>query len=251
MDGDLAPLPEIAALAEKYGALTLVDDAHGEGVLGSHGRGIVDHFKLHGKIDIEVGTLSKAFGVVGGFITGRKELIDFYRQKARQFLFSNGLSVPDTAALIESVKMLESSDTLVKKLWSNAKYLSAGLTKVEFDIGRSETPITPVMLGDENRAKLFSEKLFARGVFATAIKFPMVARGAARIRAGAPPLIPEGADAPTIAANALPQALVLTAIVIGFGLFAFAIVLVFRAWTTLNSLTPDDMRLAEPEEAPK
>lgn len=182
MDGDIAPLPQIVELAKKYGALTMVDDAHGEGVLGSHGRGIVDHFNLHGQVDIDVGTLSKAFGVMGGFITGKKELIDAYRQKARQFLFSNGLSIPDTAALIESVKILEESDERVKKLWENAKYLKERFTGLGFDCGHSETPITPVMLGEENLAVEFSTKLLEKGVFATPIKFPMVPKGTARIR---------------------------------------------------------------------
>jgi len=182
MDGDLAPLPEILELAKKYGALTMVDDAHGEGVLGIGGRGIVDHFGLHGKVDIEVGTLSKAFSVMGGFITGRKSLIDFYKQKSRQFLFSNALTIPDTAALIEAVKILESSDALVKKLWDNTKYLKNSFKELGFDIGRSVSPITPVMLGDENLAASFSTMLFENGVFATPIKFPMVAKGKARIR---------------------------------------------------------------------
>ncbi len=182
MDGDLAPLPQIVALAKKYQALTMVDDAHGEGVLGEHGRGIVDHFNLHGQVDIDVGTLSKAFGVMGGFITGKKTLIDFYRLRARQFLFSNGLSVPDTAALIESVKILEESDERVKRLWENGKYLKEQFVKLGFDCGSSETPITPVMLGDENLAVNFSAKLLEKGVFATPIKFPMVPKGTARIR---------------------------------------------------------------------
>ncbi len=182
MDGDLAPMKEIVELAEQYQALTMVDDAHGEGVVGDHGRGIVDHFGLHGKVDIEVGTLSKAFGVMGGFITGRKTLIDFYRQKARQFLFSNGLSIPDTAALIESVKILEESDERVKKLWENGAYLKAEFKKLGFDTGESETPITPVMLGDEDLSVQFSANLLENDVFATPIKFPMVAKGKARIR---------------------------------------------------------------------
>lgn len=182
MDGDLALMPDIVGLAKKYGALTMVDDAHGEGVLGENGRGIADHYKLHGEIDIEVGTLSKAFGVMGGFITGKKSLIDYYRQKSRQFLFSNGLSVPDTAALIEAVRILTESDTLVKKLRENATYLKEKLTSLGFDCGVSKTPITPVMLGDENLAKNFSAKLFEYGVYATAIKYPMVALGKARIR---------------------------------------------------------------------
>lgn len=182
MDGDLAPLPEIVELAKKYNVLTMVDDAHGEGVLGKGGRGVVDHFGLHGQVDIEVGTLSKAFSAMGGFITGKKVLIDFYKQKARQFLFSNALTIPDTAALLEGVKILEESDEKVKKLWDNAKYLKEEFKKLGFDTGHSETPITPVMLPDENIAREFSAKLFEEDVFATPIVFPMVAKDKARIR---------------------------------------------------------------------
>lgn len=182
MDGDCAPLPQIVKLAKRYQALTMVDDAHGEGVLGDHGRGIVDHFDLHGQIDIDVGTLSKAFGVMGGFITGRKVLIDYLRQKARQFLFSTGITIPDAAALIAAVDILEKSDSRVKTLWKNANYLKKRFTELGFDIGNSETPITPVMLGDEELAGTFSQKLLENGVFATRIVFPMVLRGKARIR---------------------------------------------------------------------
>ena len=188
MDGDLAPLPEIVALAKKYGAIIMVDDAHGEGVLGRGGRGITDYFGLHHKVDIEVGTLSKAFSVMGGFITGKKELIDFYKQKARQFLFSNALTIADTAALIEGVKIVSKSDTLVKKLWENTKFLKSELIRLGFDIGHSESPITPIMLGDEDLAVKFASALFKEGVFANSIRFPMVAKGAARIR-----LIPSAA----------------------------------------------------------
>lgn len=182
MDGDLAPLPGIVELAKKYNAVTMVDDAHGEGVVGENGRGIVDHFKLHGQVDIEIGTLSKALGVLGGCIAGNKKLIEYYKQKARPFSFSTGLSIPDTAALIESVKILSSSDELVKKLWDNAEYLKIGFKKLGFDTGHSETPITPVMIGDETAAKKFSQELFDLDVFATPILFPMVAKGKARIR---------------------------------------------------------------------
>ena len=182
MDGDLAPLPQIVKLAKKYGALTMVDDAHGEGVLGNHGRGIVDHFKLHGQIDIEMGTLSKAFSVMGGFITGKKVLIDFYKQKSRQFLFSNTLTIADTAAALEGVKILEESEDLVKTLWDNTKYLKEEFKKLGFDTGQSLTPITPVMMPDEDLARKFSAKLFKLGVFATPIVFPMVTKGKARIR---------------------------------------------------------------------
>lgn len=182
MDGDLAPLPEIVKLAKKYEAVTMVDDAHGEGVVGKGGRGIVDHFNLHGQIDIEVGTLSKAFGVVGGCLAGSHDLIEFYKQKARPFSFSTGLSIPDTAALIESVKILSSSSALVDKLWQNSSYLKDGFQKLGFDTGHTETPITPVMIGDENTARTFSAELFKNNVFATPIVFPMVAKGKARIR---------------------------------------------------------------------
>ena len=181
MDGDIARLPAIVRLAKRYGAITMVDDAHGEGVLGG-GRGIVHHFNLHGKVDIEVGTFSKAFGVLGGVIAGKKELIEYYKQKGRPFLFSTGLTVADTAAIIEAVKVLTKSGSLVNKLWDNANYLKEGFKRLGFDIGHSETPITPVMLGDEKLAKNFSAKLFENGVFATPIKYPMVALGRARIR---------------------------------------------------------------------
>lgn len=182
MDGDLAPLPEIVKLAKQYGALSMVDDAHGEGVLGKGGRGIVDHYNLHGQVDIEVGTLSKAFSVMGGFITGKKVLIDFYKQKARQFAFSNALTIADTAAILEGVKVLEESDELVKKLWDNTQYIREEFKKLGFDTGNSQTPITPVMLGDENLARQFSARLFELDVFATPIVFPMVAKGKDRIR---------------------------------------------------------------------
>ncbi len=182
MDGDLAPLPGIVKLAKQYGAITMVDDAHGEGVVGSGGRGIVDHFKLHGQVDIEVGTLSKAFGVVGGCIAGNNKLIQYYKQKARPFSFSTGISIPDTAALIESINILSSSSDLVEKLWNNADYLKKEFKVLGFNTGHSETPITPVMIGDENIAKTFSQELFEKDVFATPIVFPMVPKGKARIR---------------------------------------------------------------------
>lgn len=188
MDGDLAPLPEIVRLANQYDALIMVDDAHGEGVLGRNGRGIVDHFNMHGQIDIEVGTLSKAFSVMGGFITGKKELIAFYRQKSRQFLFSNTLTIPDTASAIEGFKILLETDEPVKKLWENTKYLKEELQNIGFNTGNSLTPITPVILGDEELAKTFSAKLYEEDIFTPAIVFPMVPEGKARIR-----LIPSAA----------------------------------------------------------
>lgn len=182
MDGDLAPLPKIVELAEKYNAMVMVDDAHGEGVLGDSGRGIVDHFGLHGKVDIEIGTLSKAFGVVGGYIAGKKELIDYLKQKARPFLFSTPLSPADTAASLEAVKILMESGDRVKKLWDNAKYFKENMKKLGFDLGVSETPITPVMLYDAKVATEFSKKLLENGVFAQAIGYPTVPKGKARIR---------------------------------------------------------------------
>lgn len=182
MDGDIAPLPGIVKLAKEFSALTMVDDAHGEGVLGFSGRGIVDHFNLHGQVDIEVGTLSKGLGVIGGCIAGSKKLIDFYKQKARPFSFSTGLSVPDTSALLEVINILTASDELVKKLWQNSEYLKTGFKKLGFDTGHSETPITPVMIGNEEKARELSAELFNESVFATPILFPMVGKGLARIR---------------------------------------------------------------------
>ncbi|MCL5435366.1 MAG: aminotransferase class I/II-fold pyridoxal phosphate-dependent enzyme [Patescibacteria group bacterium] len=182
MDGDLAPLPEIVKLAEKYQALTMVDDAHGEGVMGRGGRGVVDHFGLVGKIDIEIGSLSKAFSVIGGFIAGKKTLIDYYNLKARQRLFSIALTIPDTAASLEAINILLESDELVKKLWDNTNYLRGEFKKLGFDTGHPESPITPVMLPSEDIAKEFSAKLFEEDVFATPIVFPMVPKGKARIR---------------------------------------------------------------------
>ncbi len=182
MDGDLAPLPDIVALAKKYDVLTMVDDAHGEGVLGNGGRGIVDHFGLVGKIDVEVGSLSKAFSGLGGFIASNSILINFYKLKARQRLFSIALSIPDSAAALEAIKILLESPEPVKKLWDNTKYIKEEFNKAGFDTGNSESPITPVMLGDEEIAKKFSAMLYEHDVFATPIVFPMVAKGKARIR---------------------------------------------------------------------
>jgi glycine C-acetyltransferase len=182
MDGDIAPLDKLTAVAEKYGLLTMVDDAHGEGVLGQGGRGIVDHFGLHGVFDIEIGTLSKAFGVVGGIVAGKKTIVDYIRQKARPFLFSSAVTPADTAACLAAVDLLEESEDLVHKLWENAGYFRVGMQRLGFDTGRSQTPIVPVMLGDAGLAKQFSRELFDVGVFAMSIGFPTVPRGMARIR---------------------------------------------------------------------
>ncbi|HQY90327.1 glycine C-acetyltransferase [Caldilinea sp.] len=182
MDGDIAPLDKLCEVAEAHSALLMVDDAHGEGVLGKGGRGIVDHFGLHGRVDIEVGTLSKAFGVVGGLVAGKQPLIDWLRQRGRPFLFSSAMTVPDVAACIEAVNILQESDELVTQLWENARILRAGMQTLGFDTGHSQTPIVPLMLGDASLAQQFSRKLFEQGLFAMAIGFPTVAMGKARIR---------------------------------------------------------------------
>jgi glycine C-acetyltransferase len=182
MDGDLAPLPGIVDVAEQYGAMVMVDDAHGEGVLGRNGRGIVDHFHLHGRVDIECGTMSKAFGVMGGYIAGSAKIVEYLRQRARPFLFSSAATPPDVAACIAAIEILEATDEPVRKLWDNARVFKSALKDLGFDIGMSETPITQVMLGEASTAWDFSKALFAEGVFATAIAFPTVPRGKARIR---------------------------------------------------------------------
>lgn len=182
MDGDIAPLPDIYEVAQKYDILLMVDDAHGEGVLGKGGRGIVDHFGLHGKVDVEVGTFSKAFGVVGGVVAGKAVIIEWLRQRGRPFLFSSAMTVPDTAACLAAVDLLEDSTQLVDKLWDNAKYFKAEMKNLGFNTGASETPITPIMLGEAPLAQQFSRELFEAGVFAMAIGYPTVPQGKARIR---------------------------------------------------------------------
>ncbi len=182
MDGDIAPLPQIVELAEQYNAIVMVDDAHGEGVLGEGGRGIVDHFGLHGRVDLEIGTLSKAFGVVGGYVAGKALIVEYLRQQARPFLFSSATTPPDTAACIAAVDILERSTELVDRLWENTRYFKSKMRELGFDLGKSETPITPVMLGEAKLAQEFSARLFEEGVFAQAIGYPTVPRGKARIR---------------------------------------------------------------------
>jgi len=182
MDGDIAPLPALYEVAKKYDILLMVDDAHGEGVLGKGGRGIVDHFGLHGKVDIEVGTMSKAFGVMGGVVAGDKVIVEWLRQRGRPFLFSSAMTVPDTAACLAAVDLLEESTELVDKLWENGRYFKAEMQKLGFDTGVSETPITPVMLGEAPLAQEFSRELYKKGVFGMAIGYPTVPQGKARIR---------------------------------------------------------------------
>ena len=183
MDGDVAPLDRIVDAADEFEAMVMVDDAHGEGVLGRGGRGIVDHFGLHGRVEVEVGTMSKAFGVVGGYVAGPAPVIEWLRQRARPFLFSSAVTPADVAACIASVEILGESTELVDRLWDNAARFKESMTGVGFDIGRSETPITPVMLGDEKTAQEFSRRLFTdHAVFAQAIAYPTVPLGKARIR---------------------------------------------------------------------
>ncbi len=182
MDGDIAPLDQIYAVAQPHDAILMVDDAHGEGVLGKGGRGIVDHFGLHGKVDVEVGTLSKAFGVVGGVAAGHERLVEWLHQRGRPFLFSSAMTVPDVAACLAAIDLLESSTELVDKLWANTELFKSEIKKLGFDTGKSVTPITPVMLGEASLAQQFSRELYQAGIFAMAIGFPTVPRGTARIR---------------------------------------------------------------------
>jgi glycine C-acetyltransferase len=182
MDGDVAPLDKIYEVAKKYDLLLMVDDAHGEGVLGKGGRGIVDHFGLHGKVDVEIGTMSKAFGVVGGVVAGTPVIVEWLRLRGRPFLFSSAVTVPDAAACIAALDILEESTELVDRLWENAKYFKTEMKKLGFDTGLSTTPITPVMLGEAPLAQQFSRDLFEAGVFAMALGYPTVPQGKARIR---------------------------------------------------------------------
>jgi len=182
MDGDIAPLDRLQEVSERYDILLAVDDAHGEGVLGKGGRGIVDHFNLHGKVDIEIGTFSKAFGVIGGMVSGNAVIIDWLKQRGRPFLFSSAMTPPDVAACIAAIDVLESSTEYVDTLWKNAAYFKAEMSKNGFDIGHSETPITPVMLGEAPLAQKMSKNLFENGIFATPISYPTVPKGKARIR---------------------------------------------------------------------
>jgi glycine C-acetyltransferase len=182
MDGDLAPLDKLVEAAEEHNLIFMVDDAHGEGVVGRGGRGIVDHFNVHGRVDVEIGTLSKAFGVVGGYVAGKQIIVDWLRQRGRPFLFSSAVTPADVAACIAAVDIMEESTELVDKLWRNGDNFKQGMKNLGFDIGISQTPITPVMLGEAPLAQKFSQRLFEEGVFATAIGFPTVPRGKARIR---------------------------------------------------------------------
>ena len=182
MDGDIAPLDQIVELAEKYDAITMVDDAHGDGVLGKDGRGIVDHFNLHGRVDIDMGTLSKAFGCLGGYISGRQELRDYLINRARSFIFTTAHPPCVTAAIMEALRVVQDEPQHLKRLWENTKFFKEGLRDLGFNIGHSQTPITPVIVGESAAAQKLSKTLFDHGVFAKPIVFPLVAKDAARIR---------------------------------------------------------------------
>ncbi len=184
MDGDIAPLPRLCDLAEKYNCIMMIDDAHSSGVLGRGGRGTVDHLNCHGRVDIQVGTLSKAIGAIGGYVCGSRDLIDFLYHRARPFLFSTSHPPSVTATCQAAFTLLDSpeGEKLIKKLWANAKFFKRRLKKLGFNTGMSETPITPIIVGDAAKAFQFSKELFSEGVFCPAVGFPTVPEGQARLR---------------------------------------------------------------------
>jgi glycine C-acetyltransferase len=182
MDGDIGPLDKLTALAERHGAIMMVDDAHSSGVLGRNGRGTVDHFHLHGRVDVQVGTLSKAVGVLGGYVCGSRDLIDFLYHRARPFLFSTSHPPAVPAACLAAFDIMEQEPERIEQLWTNTRFFQAGLRENGFSIGGSETPITPIMVGEAATAHAFSRALFEEGLFATGIGFPTVPEGKARIR---------------------------------------------------------------------
>jgi glycine C-acetyltransferase len=182
MDGDLGALPALSALAEEFGCIMMVDDAHASGVFGRNGRGTIDHFGLHGRVDIQVGTLSKAIGVLGGYVAGNRALIEFLHHRARPFLFSTSHPPGVAAACIAALDVLEQDPQIVERLWKNTRFFKSGLEGLGFNTGASESPITPVIVGDGALAMKLSDSLFAKGVFAQGIAFPTVARDKARVR---------------------------------------------------------------------
>lgn len=182
MDGDIAPLPELVELAEKYGCIMMIDDAHSSGVLGRNGRGTVDHFNLHGRVDVQVGTLSKAIGALGGYVCSNRDTIEYLYHRARPFLFSTSHPPSVAATCIAALEVLEQEPELIQQLWSNTEFFKEGLKKLGFNTGMSETPITPVIVGDAALAHQFSRELFQAGVFAQGIGYPTVPHGKARIR---------------------------------------------------------------------
>ncbi len=182
MDGDLGPLPDLCALAEEFGCIMMVDDAHASGVFGKNGRGTVDHFNVHGRVDIQVGTLSKAIGVLGGYVAGSRALIDYLCHRARPFLFSTSHPPAVAAACIAAIDVLLEEPQIIDRLWENTRFFKGGLQALGFDTGSSESPITPVIVGDGALAMALSDRLFAQGVFAQGIGFPTVPRDKARVR---------------------------------------------------------------------
>ena len=182
MDGDLGPLPELCTLAGEYGCIMMVDDAHASGVFGRNGRGTIDHFDVHGRVDVQVGTLSKAIGVLGGYVAGSRDLVDFLYHRARPFLFSTSHPPAVTAACIAAIDVLLEEPQIIDRLWDNTRFFKAGLAGLGFDTGSSESPITPVIVGDGALAMKLSDQLFAAGVFAQGIAAPTVPPGKARVR---------------------------------------------------------------------
>jgi glycine C-acetyltransferase len=182
MDGDLGPLPELCLLAEEFGCIMMVDDAHASGVFGQNGRGTIDHFNLHGRVDVQVGTLSKAIGVLGGYVAGSRTLVDFLCHRARPFLFSTSHPPAVAAAAIAAIDVLLEEPELIDRLWDNTRFFKAGLSSLGFDTGASESPITPVIVGEAATAMQLSDRLFAHGVFAQGIGYPTVPRDKARVR---------------------------------------------------------------------
>ncbi|MCK8060988.1 MULTISPECIES: glycine C-acetyltransferase [unclassified Fusibacter] len=182
MDGDIAKLPEIVELAEKYEAMTYVDDAHGSGVLGENGRGTVDHFGLHGRVDFTIGTLSKAIGVIGGYVAGKKVTQEWLNHRGRPILFSTALPPAAVGAIIEAVNILMDTSEYSERLWDNSRFFKEKLGRLGFDTGNSETPITPVIIGDEAKTMAFSKALLEEGVYVSGIVFPTVAKGTGRVR---------------------------------------------------------------------
>jgi len=182
MDGDIGPLPKLVNVAERHGAIMMIDDAHASGVLGRNGRGTVDHFNLHGRVHIQVGTLSKAIGVLGGYVCGSRDLIEFLYHRARPFLFSTSHPPAVAAACMAAFQVLDEEPERIQNLWNNTRYFKQGLTSAGFNTGMSETPITPVIVGEAKSAHQFSAALFEAGVLATGIGFPTVPEGKARVR---------------------------------------------------------------------
>jgi glycine C-acetyltransferase len=182
MDGDLGALPELCGLAEEFGCIMMVDDAHASGVFGEQGRGTIDHFGMHGRVDIQVGTLSKAIGALGGYVAGSQTLIEFLYHRARPFLFSTSHPPSVTATCLAALDILEHDPGIIERLWENTRFFKSGLQALGFNTGLSESPITPVIAGEGSLAMKLSDRLFAEGVFAQGIAYPTVARDKARVR---------------------------------------------------------------------